>query len=114
MEYWCTILLRGDRIWQYAGTIHEQLIRDPNAGVTRMNGFTVHNHSEVTEAKLELYNRLLFEELAKNPDNAYLVFRIGMNFVGMKKFETAIRFFMMRTTMGGSEEEFYVSLFNIA
>jgi glycosyltransferase involved in cell wall biosynthesis len=111
--YWVGRLVRGDRLWRYRGVTHEYL-EGSGAGNPRLEGVKVwHNYNHGPE-KFTRDLQLLTADIARDPNDVRTIFYIANTLRDMGQTEAAIRFYRMRSQMGGWEEEVYYSLYEAA
>lgn len=113
LEYWVTRLVRGNRLWIYQGVTHEYLVGG-GVGNPRFEGLEIEHHYKHGPEKFRRDLRLLSADIARNPDDQRTIFYLANTLRDMNYLEAAIRFYIMRASMGGWDEEVYVSMYEAA
>ena len=119
-NYFNIRLIRPNRGWKYIGVVHEYIAnmdRKSNS-VSRLSEIIVIFQDRTTE-KYKSRNRfkrdkdLLLNEYNLNSGNTRNVFYLAQTFECLKDYENAIKFYKLRTTMGGFNEEIFHSYLRI-
>lgn len=104
--------------WKYVGALHEVLDIPPNnfgAHLDDMYIFSSHEGSR-SEDPLKFHKdvKVLEEALAEEPDNARTVFYLAQSYAAAGDPQRSIDMYQKRVSMGGWDQEVYISLLRIA
>jgi tetratricopeptide (TPR) repeat protein len=113
------VLLINNRLdWKWDGVVHEA-IESPQAKTTALfpeayiesskDGF---RSQDPDKFKKDI--RLLEESLKKDPENSRTVFHLGVFAEEALDYPLALKYFQIRTTMGGWDQEVFYALFRVA
>ncbi len=95
-------LVRNNGLYRFVGDIHEQLSRmdgEPMDGLFAVTDIRLH-HLGYLESVVKSKNKrernipLLMAELEKNPDNAFMLFNMGNEYMAKKEYEKALEWYM--------------------
>ncbi len=95
-------LVRNNGLYRFVGDIHEQLSRvdgGPMDGFFAVTDIRLH-HLGYLESVVKSKNKrernipLLTAELEKNPDNAFMLFNMGNEYMAKKEYERALEWYM--------------------
>jgi glycosyltransferase involved in cell wall biosynthesis len=114
-EYWIKRLVRGDRRWRFLGPTHEYITSDGVDRVENLDAIVIHHHGDggTRSEKSERDERLLTEELERNPNDARTHFYLAQTLADLGRVEEAIEHYRARAEMGGWEEEVFYSLYQV-
>ncbi len=114
---------RVDRLFSrkrfhYTGSIHEQVVtRDGNSPLYEryeipltVEHMGYNGGQEAMREKAERNNKLLFRELEKNPQDAYLYFQIGQSYNGIRDYENAYLYYKKSFSLPFHPEEAWVQI----
>jgi glycosyltransferase involved in cell wall biosynthesis len=113
VEYWVARLVRGNADWKFKGVTHEYLVGG-GASLPRLTGVSIIHHQHYDAHKFERDLRLLSADIARDPDDYRTIFYLGNTLRDMGKRDAAIRFYVMRASMGGWDEEAYIAMYEAA
>lgn len=89
-------LFRNTADYHFVGTIHEQVVI-PNANVVGIGDSPVIWHKSITRKKRNIKRhrnlQLLTQELNNNPDNCYLKYYMGVEWLGIGRYDKALPYF---------------------
>lgn len=111
LSYWNTRLVRGDKFWPYKGVTHEYIEVSPTS---KLDGATVEHYYNHGPGKFKRDLELLSADIARDPNNARTIFYLANTLRDIGNIDAAIRFYIMRSSMGGWDEEVYVSMYEAA
>jgi tetratricopeptide (TPR) repeat protein len=113
-EYWVKRLVAGDKSWHFVGATHEFIATDEaERPAQRLDTITVHHHGDGGHRpeKFERDLELLRDEHEREPENARTVFYLANTLRDLGQTEEAIDKYLLRTHMGGWDEEHYCALY---
>ncbi len=120
IEYFRYFLFRSDQDWKFVGVLHEypHLENGDGRGPSLDNCHIVANISPLKRAKSlkEKYAKdakILEKALKKEPGNARYMFYLAQSYRDSGQTEKAMNTYKKRATMGGWDEEVYVSLYSV-
>jgi glycosyltransferase involved in cell wall biosynthesis len=110
LAYWVPRLIRGNRDWSFVGATHEYLDTCSSCH-THLRGVFVDHHADggARSDKSTRDLRLLTEEMEREPDNARTVFYLANTYRDLGNLQKARELFIKRVSMGGWDEEIFVS-----
>lgn len=91
-------LFRNDKDFKYQSTIHEQpCLKNPI--YNHINGIFLFNHygyiyedESIRQKKMKRNEDLLIEELNKNPNDPYMNYQLGQNYMVLNKIQKAVKY----------------------
>ena len=113
-------LLKRSCDWVYVGTVHEtfESLSDRLHLIGKLPEVILYQDREKDlEKSRARYSRdleLLLQDRAKDPDDSRTVFYLAQTYDSLDKSDEAHRTHKLRTTMGGSVEECFISTFRVA
>ncbi|MFE7113510.1 glycosyltransferase [Streptomyces sp. NPDC057575] len=112
MEYRIRRLVRGNIGWRYEGVTHEYLTADTAVTQQNLDALVVVDFADggSRHDKFERDERLLREDLQRDPDNARTVFYLAQTLRDMGRSDESAALYERRATMGGWSEEVYYAL----
>lgn len=104
--------------FHYTGSIHEQVVtRDGDSPLYEryeipltVEHMGYNGGQEAMREKAERNNKLLFRELEKNPQDAYLYFQIGQSYNGIRDYENAYLYYKKSFSLPFHPEEAWVQI----
>lgn len=115
--YYQISLVNAQINWKWEGVLHEALFAPASYSKAIISGLTIIATSEGYRSqnpnKYLDDAAILEEEIKKDPTNARNVFFLGMSYAHAGKYEAALQNFEKRVSMGGDEEQVYVSMLTI-
>jgi glycosyltransferase involved in cell wall biosynthesis len=114
-EYRIKRLVRGDRRWRFIGATHEYITTDGVDRVENLDAIVIYHHGDggTRPEKFERDQRLLSQELERDPHNARTTFYLAQTLRDMDLMEEAIDCYRRRAGMGGWDEEVFYSLYQV-
>lgn len=107
--------------WRYEGAAHEVQVCDEKftrggelKNVTVVCGSDGHRRQTEGQAKYDRIAKILEKEYEKDKTNTRTVFYLAQSYRDAGHFEMAIKFYRMRSGMGGFDEEVWYSMYQIA
>lgn len=120
MTHWRPGLIRNDGKWCFKGVLHEYLEHETRPSQVRLVGPRIHGHFDGGRSQTsveEKYSRdaaVLEKALESEPDNHRYVFYLAQSYRDSGQLFRAIEWYERRASMGGWDEEVWVSLFEAA
>lgn len=104
--------------FHYTGSIHEQVVtRDGDSPLYEryeipltVEHMGYNGGQEAMREKAERNNKLLFRELEKKPQDAYLYFQIGQSYNGIRDYENAYLYYKKSFSLPFHPEEAWVQI----
>lgn len=106
--------------WRYEGAAHEYQVCDQSYSRGQLDKVSIvcgnDGHRRKTEgrAKYDRIAKILEEEYKKDPTDTRTVFYLAQSYRDGGHIEKAIKFYRMRSGMGGFAEEVWYSLYQVA
>lgn len=115
MEYRNTRLVRGSVPWRYLGATHEVITSDAPTVRRNLDVWAVEHFADggSRSDKFERDERLLSEEVAKDPGNTRAVFYLAQTVRDRGDVPRAVELYERRAAMGGWGEEVYYALLQV-
>jgi glycosyltransferase involved in cell wall biosynthesis len=116
-EYWRTLIIKAHWPWKWAGPCHERIACDGPFTRDKIRGFwrQAYQHKEEDKKERSLwYAAMLEKEMDKDPKDARACFYWAQSLRDAGELEKAALGYRRRATMGGFQEEVYISLLNVA
>ena len=117
-EYRIPSLLRTACEWRWEGVVHEQPYSDIAETVGLLDGIIVESPREGARAHdPNVFRRdalMLEAALLEDPDDTRNVFYLAQSYRDADDYDLAIRHYERRASMGGWQEEVFVSLYQLA
>lgn len=121
IEYYRFFLFRSDLDWRFVGVLHEYPTIDSNEprggnidGCHIMANISPLKRAKSVKEKYANDAKILEKALKKEPDNPRYWFYLAQSYRDSGQKRKAIEAYQKRATMGGWEEEVYVSLYHVA
>ena len=119
LNYVRLLIMSSRRNWEYVGVIHElPMIRNENYTVDTIPNLYLHVTTEGNRSndpdKFVKDAIVLEKALLDEPDNSRYVFYLAQSYRDSGNVEKSIENYKRRTTMGGWNEEIFISHYNIA
>ncbi len=112
------LVINNDQGWRWVGVLHEELqISRPVSGgiLSRVikNGL-LRDGQRMQDPKRYLKDALLLEKaFQKDPTNSRTVFYLAQSYLTANDLTLALKYYELRSTMGGYEDELFWSLYTI-
>ncbi len=116
------MLIKSDEDWEFVGVLHEYPFpknkQTPNFGM--VNNCVIHacisplKRAKSQKEKYANDARILAKAVKEEPDNSRYVFYLGQSYFDSQQYAKAIEAYKKRTTMGGWNEEVYISHYKVA
>lgn len=109
IEYRIKRLVRGSLPWRYVGATHEYLTVDAMDRQENLDELVIEHRADGGSRadKFVRDERLLREDLRRDPDNTRSVFYLAQTLRDLGKTDEAISLYTRRAQMGGWSEEIY-------
>jgi len=121
IEYHRHFLLSSRQDWKFIGVLHEYPTYDDNTGQHGLlNGCHIRanisplKRAKSVKAKYANDAKILEKALKDEPDNPRYWFYLAQSYRDSSQSEKAIKAYKKRATMGGWQEEVYISLLTVA
>ena len=116
-EYRFPMLLRAACDWRWEGVIHEHPNCDNIETTQDLKGISVASPREGARSRdPNTYRRdalMLEADLMENPGNPRTVFYLAQSYRDAQDYDNALKYYRQRLSMGGWQDEHYISLFQI-
>lgn len=106
--------------WRYEGAAHEYQVCDEKFSRGHLENVSIvcgndgHRRKTEGQAKYDRIAKILEEEYKKDPTSTRTVFYLAQSYRDGGHIEKAIKFYRMRSGMGGFDEEVWFSLYQVA
>lgn len=111
MEWRLPLLTRDGHPFEYRGVAHSYLASDAPTRTETTDWLSIDGGPGASRQKLERDLQALTGAFAENPEDARTVFYLAQTYRDLDMPEQAIRFYLLRASMGGWEEEVYCARF---
>ena len=118
--YWSPQILRDGIGWSYVGVIHEAVASDRPYTDARLGGEyhveyrCLGDRGRDPQKRYERDRDLLLADLERDPNNGHSISQLARAYFLMNDFVHARRWYERRVEVGGSEQDVYVAMFQIA
>ena len=128
-SYFNVRLIKTRKNWYYKGVVHEYIEQTHDNDINpklRIDAYDNDNDTGITiyqdrtkdddKTGKRFHNDkiLLLNEYLKNPQDARTVFYLAQTFSCLNEYEEALKYYEIRSKMGGFEEEVFISLLRVA
>lgn len=128
-SYFNVRLIKTRKNWYYKGVVHEYIEqthendtnpklrldaynKDTNEGITIYQDRT--KDDDKTSKRFNNDKILLLNEYEKKPEDSRTVFYLAQTFSCLNEYDEALKYYEIRSKMGGYEEEVFISLLRVA
>lgn len=119
-RYWRVCIVRLDRDWRWEGVMHEVLVSDHAAAVTKLPGWQIETFSDGARSQVPAVQKyaadaeILRKALEREPNHARNTFYYAQSLRDAERNEESLAAYRRRIALGGWDEEVFYAKFQVA